>query len=369
MKTLRLKQYLKMFMQNALLPFFYRVGRRKKVQPGLVVFADSHHNDIPYSMEDLYQWFLNSDYQVVSMVRDCDGGHYLGGLYFMIRFMLLYARAQYVFICDTFLPVASCRKRPETTVVQMWHAAGILKKYGYDAKRDIPAYYKGEVYRNYSVIITSGEACNRAYVSGMHANPKTVKALGLSRTDRFFKESYVKTCLQRFYEQYPECKGRKIALWAPTFRGNAAAPRSLEPELAQRLERKLGDEWCVIMKLHPHMERYNEKQQCRLSTEQLLPVADVLISDYSSVIFDYLILEKPLVLYAPDLKEFEDRDQLYIDYHELPGTVVQTEKELAQAVLHEYKNASVEKIAKFRKAYMEACDGNAMEHLIEYLGL
>lgn len=78
-------------------------------------------------MEDLYQWFETTDYKVLKLTKDCDGGNYAGGLKFMLRFMLCYAKARYVFLCDNFLPAASCNKREETTVVQMWHAGGMLK--------------------------------------------------------------------------------------------------------------------------------------------------------------------------------------------------------------------------------------------------
>ena len=150
MLNFKVKQFVKIIMQNIVFPFFYRIGKIAPVDDRLVIFADSHHDDIPYSMEDLYQWFETTDYKVLKLTKDCDGGNYAGGLKFMLRFMLCYAKARYVFLCDNFLPAASCNKREETTVVQMWHAGGMLKKYAYDTPRDIPAYYKGNVFKNYS---------------------------------------------------------------------------------------------------------------------------------------------------------------------------------------------------------------------------
>lgn len=81
----------------------------------------------------------------------------------MLRFMELYSRARCVFICDNFLPVASCRKRKETIVVQLWHAAGALKKFGYDSADDIPGWYPGNVFKNYDLVTVSGKAaCSRS---------------------------------------------------------------------------------------------------------------------------------------------------------------------------------------------------------------
>ena len=70
----------------------------------------------------------------------------------MFEFMKLYAVSQTVVICDNFLPVASCRKRKGTKVIQLWHAGGALKKFGYDTADDIPAYYKGNVMANLPLV-------------------------------------------------------------------------------------------------------------------------------------------------------------------------------------------------------------------------
>lgn len=366
----KIKQVIKIVMQNAVFPLVYQIGKFRPADQKLVVFADSHHGEVPYSMEDLYAWFADQDYRVLAMTRDCDRGGYFGGLCFMLKFMLVYARAGYVFICDNFLPVASCKKRRGTVVVQMWHAGGMLKKYAYDTPRDIPAYYKGNVFRNYSLILTSDDRCNSAYISGMRAQPSTVRGLGLSRTDRFFRSDYLEDCKHAFYEQYPDAGGKKIVLWAPTFRGNASTPEIVDMAFLERIRRELGEEWLVLTKLHPHLQKHVGGDECPIPTERLLPVADVLISDYSSVIYDFLLLERPIVFYAPDLDYFEKKDQFYIDYRkEMPGPIVEDERELASAVREAYVHPRTQQLSDFRQRYMGACDGGALKRLIEHLNL
>lgn len=366
----KVKQIIKIVMQNIIFPLFYQIGKLRPVDKKLVVFADSHHNVVPYSMEDLYAWFADRDYKVCTMTRDCDGAGYFGGLCFMLKFMLVYARAGYVFICDNFLPVASCKKREETVVVQMWHAGGMLKKYAYDTPRDIPVYYKGNVFRNYSLILTSDDRCDSAYISGMRAEPSIVKGLGLSRTDRFFRRDYLEDCRNAFFEQYPDAKGKKIVLWAPTFRGNASTPEIVDMAFLDRIRRELGEEWLVITKLHPHLQKHVGADECRIPTERLLPVTDVLISDYSSVIYDFLLLERPIVFYAQDLDYFEQKDQFYIDYRqEMPGLIVEDDRQLASAVREAYAHPQTQRLRDFKQKYMGACDGRALERLIEQLNL
>lgn len=365
----KIRQIIKITMQNLIFPLFYQFGKIRQIDEKLVIFADSHHNDIPYSMEDLYQWFQGRDYRLLNMTRDCDSRGYIGSLVYMIRFMYTYARAHYVFLCDNFLPVASCRKRKETIVVQMWHAGGMLKKYAYDTQRDIPAYYKWNVFRNYSLILTSSQHCNRAYISGMRADPDIVQALGLSRTDRFYSDQYGKFCQKQFYDYCPHAREKKIALWAPTFRGNASMPEIIDTTFVEKLQKQLGDEWLLVVKVHPHLQKHINMDSCPIPTEQLLPVTDVLISDYSSVIYDFLLLERPIVLYVPDLNYYIEQNQFYIDYMELPGEIVKEDSRLCEAVRQAYNKWDVDKLRRFKEEYMCACDGHALERLVQYLNL
>lgn len=369
MLNFKVKQFVKIIMQNFVFPFFYQIGKILPIDKKLVIFADSHHDDVPYSMEDLYHWFESTDYKVLRLTKDCDNGNYISGLKFMIHFMLCYAKAGYVFLCDNFLPVASCNKREQTIVVQMWHAGGMLKKYAYDTPRDIPTYYKGNVFKNYSFILTSAKECNRAYVSGMRASPDIVKALGLSRTDRFYQDQYKDTCLKEFYTMYPEAKGKKIALWAPTFRGNASEPEIIDCSFIDRLRDQLGSEWFLVIKLHPHLQKHLKEKHCPIPTEKILPVADVLISDYSSVIYDYILLMKPIVFYVPDLEYLQAKDQFYIDYNEMPGQIVKNETELGDAVVHACERFDRDRMHQFKDKYMNACDGHALDRLVDYLQL
>jgi CDP-ribitol ribitolphosphotransferase len=109
---------------------------------------------------------------------------------------------------------------------------------------------------------------------------------------------------------------------------------------------------------------------CPFPTERLLPVVDVLISDYSSVIYDFLLLERPMVFYAPDLAYYEQTKQFYIDYRrEMPGEIVTDAKRLPEAVQRAYAHPQRERMRAFKETYMGACDGRALERLLQELHL
>ncbi|MCD8022858.1 MAG: CDP-glycerol glycerophosphotransferase family protein, partial [Lachnospiraceae bacterium] len=149
-----------------------------------------------------------------------------------------------------------------------------------------------------------------------------------SRTDYYFDEAWNRRCRENFQRQHPEAVGKKIAVWAPTFRGNAAEPRLEGLEAVQQAAWNLKDDWYLIIKAHPHVDRHGMVSNSAIPTEELLPVADVLITDYSSVLFDYLLYRKPAVLFATDLEEYEQIRGFYIDYQSIPFPIVKTGAEL-----------------------------------------
>ena len=374
-----IRQWIKMLVQNAMLPFVYTISKRKNINSQKVIFADAHHNQVPYSMEYLRGQFEDTKWEIEEFCLDYQGNSFGKVLKGMLSFMKAYANARYVFICDNFLPVSSCKKRKETTVVQLWHAGGILKKYAYDTPDDIPSYYKGHVYKNYDITTVSAPICVPVYERAMRLVEGTVYPIGLSRTDVFFQEAYLKQCQDEFYEKHPEAKGKRIVLFAPTFRGKASDPYLAGGEWIENLEERLnahleeGEQpYKVYMRVHPHLDNKKKLSNIEMETHRLLPVIDLLISDVSSVIFDYVLLEKPMVLFIPDLEQLEQTRGFYIPLREIPGSLVTDGEELINAVKNtintfQDNDGMREQLHQFKEKYMGACDGHATERLLSQI--
>ena len=121
------------------------------------------------------------------------------------------------------------------------------------------------------------------------------------------------------------------------------------------------------MKVHPHLARKYPYDNSTLTTDELLPVTDLLITDYSSIIFEYSIYKKPMLFYAPDMEAYGVERGFYLDYQTLPGKIVTRQEELAgevRRVLADSKAAACETEA-FYEAYMSACDGNVTKRLAD----
>ncbi len=371
----QIKQYMKMLLQNILLPVIYFFFRRGPVREGSVIFADAHHGEMPFSMRRAYEAVAErerrGECRIQLFIGDFGSMSFLNTAKFLFCFMRQYATAKYVFICDYFLPVSACKKRKETTVIQLWHSCGLMKKIAYDAGQDIPKNYRGDMFGNYTYLTLSAEICVPVHARALRLSAERIRATGVSRTDYYFDEAWNEKCRRAFFERYPDARGKKIALWAPTFRGNAAAPSLEGLEEIQATADCLGKEWRFIIKAHPHVDAHGMVSDCGIPTEELLCVADVLITDYSSVLFDYLLYEKPVVLFAPDLEQYEASRGFYLDYRQIPYPIAGTGEELKEAVLScgtwilEHQKA----VEEFRETYVGACDGHSTERILELAGL
>ncbi len=362
-----LRQILKMIVQNLVLPVAYLIFCVQKVNSGVVILADGHCTKRPERMEALFEELQKRNYEVQEWYVDFQAMSYLKAMTKMLSFMKLYARANYVVISDNFLPVSSCKKRKATFVVQLWHGCGAFKKFGYDTEDDIPADYIGHVFKNYDLVPVSGQKSIAPFTSAMRLEKGVCQPIGVSATDVYFDEAYNQACVDEFYQKHPDVKGKRILLWAPTFRGDAGNPTLCGEEEIAFVKEKLGETWCVLTKYHPHMETKGKTSSTDIPTERLLPVIDVLVTDYSSIIFLYAIYDKPVVFFAPDLEEYLDKRGFYLDYETLPGDVCKDAKAVLDAIAKTQVSFDGESMRDFYEAYMSGCDGAATTRIVDIM--
>ena len=387
-------------------PDLYRKYSTRPVNPKKVIFVENNSREISDSftaiLDDLKK---DGSYTVhVHFLEELTAGRE-GFSYNCARLAADAATAAYIFLNDYSNVISCLPLREETKVIQLWHACGCYKKFGYDAKDDIPPDYHGaNVYRNADLVTVSGEAAVRAFASAMRLPESCVRPLGVSRTDLYFREKWIERCRKRFYEQYPDACSKKVVLWAPTFRGNAGMPELVALDL-EKLQCELGEDYMVLARLHPHMKKVGIIADGRrrseaevstsgqvesdrkhgyiveISTEELYPVVDVLIADYSSLIYEYLLFRKPLVLYVPDLEDYRARRGFYMEPEEIPARIVMKEQALAAAVREAAEDAAgwagkhmADKKTEprtdqehFLEAYMGACDGKVTDRIVEWM--
>ncbi|MBO5389648.1 MAG: CDP-glycerol glycerophosphotransferase family protein [Lachnospiraceae bacterium] len=363
----RIRTLFKMLCQHVIFPVVYFFNRLRPVDKKLIILADSHHDDCPEHMAYIRKQLLETDYKV----EECYFNIYTIGAWEafkrMVAFMARYATAGTVVICDYFLPVASCNKKKKTKVVQLWHGCGAFKKFGYNSTEDIPEGYVGNVHKNYNLVTVSGEGAIKPFETAMVLGVgNVIKPIGVSFTDRLYDENYIGLCKDKFRFEYPNANGKKVVLWAPTFRGNAKKKKGEEALLPGEAYVNLlmeNEEYYVKKSLHPHLHK-----EGRMSTSELLCCADVLITDYSSVFFEYLLLDKPIIFFAPDFDGYSRSRGFYLDYKELPGVVLNLDTDLRPHVNKVLAQDDYsEQRALYRERYMAACDGCATKRIVDYI--
>ena len=369
-----IKQYIKMFVQNIYLPAVYKKEvRRTEVDKNIVIFADMHSDELPFSMRDMYKRMKAENKKILVYCKDIAKLTNREKLGFMKSFMKAYAAAGYVYICSYFLPVSSCDKREETKVIQLWHSGGLLKTMGYDTHDDIPEIYKGNVTKNYSLVTVSSDICIGVWEKALRLPKGITKATGLARTDIYFDDEWNDQRRELFFRLYPDAKGKKVVLYAPSFSGNAADPSCEGLEKLKEVFSRINENYFLIIRLHPNLkskypEYWNEKVR-QLPTEALLPSVNLLITDYSSVLFDYSLYRRPFVLFCPDIDKYKEKRGFYSDPESFPAPFVKDENELERVLTEKtYFEYSEQDYEEFYEKYMGSCRGNSIDNILTEVG-
>ena len=277
-------------------------------------------------------------------------------------------------LVDDFEPIVYVLKlRENQHLVQVWHAMGAFKKFGYSRKS---AEKNSLTHKNYTEAIVSSPEISAVYAQAFGIDESRIKPVGVPRTDMLFDEDYKAKTIARLYEKEPRLKDKKICLFAPTFRGSNVHDAYYPNDFLhiEKLLNELGDDWAVIVKYHPFIKNPPEIPESVKNSvfdfgdereiNDILFITDVLVTDYSSVIFENAILNNPLVLYAPDLEEYDGERGFYFEYNAYScGQIVKRESDLAAAIRNAGSNN--EKMEEFRKRFVSLCDGNSCRRFAE----
>jgi CDP-glycerol glycerophosphotransferase (TagB/SpsB family) len=366
-------------------PWCYRFFSKRPVQKKLAVFANDCVRSLPDNMQCLYDELRRRGYRCILCLKPKHAGNPISAQVHSfcnyLRFIYYYAHCRCVFLSDYYFPVYSVKPREGTRVIQLWHACGAFKKWGYSTLGNAWGDKKGRmierypIHNTYTDVPVSAEKVIPYYADAFHCDQSLIKPLGVARTDRYFDHDFIAQARSRVLASFPEIGERKILLYAPTFRGTSMydAHNDVLPDYSVMRE-ALGEKYVILNKLHPFVEQ-NKAQTPSVAdsfvfTAKDLPIdvclcaADLLISDYSSLIFEYALLERPMVFFAYDLDTYDEERGFYQPYRSfVPGPIAANTSELISAVQRVDGKCSAQ-VLKFKEDYMSACDGHAVERLL-----
>jgi CDP-glycerol glycerophosphotransferase (TagB/SpsB family) len=277
-----------------------------------------------------------------------------------------------VFVLDNaYLPVHVAPHRSRTTVIQVWHAVGALKRFGADATTGLTEPERSFLHRHYDFVVCAGEASRRPYAAAFRTPVERVLPLGVPRTDVFFDPDALAAARERVVAAYPALGQGRVVLYAPTFRGRGRAKRSASGFDPAAVRAALPPNYVLALKSHPNLDAglvptngFDVVIDPALEINDVFAATDVLVTDYSSSIFEWALLQRPLVLLTEDLDAYERDPGLYLDARtELIGEQVRVPADLPRAIVE----AQVDPVAwrAFIDGRLEACDGRASERFVE----
>ncbi|HET9851264.1 MAG TPA: CDP-glycerol glycerophosphotransferase family protein [Candidatus Limnocylindrales bacterium] len=290
------------------------------------------------------------------------------------------ATARLFVVDDYFLPMYAIEPRAGTTFVQAWHASGAFKKFGYSvldksfgqSEEDVAQL---PIHTNYDRCLVSSMRFAPAYAEAFRQPLERFdSSTGIPRTDLLFGERRA-AAEARVRAAYPGLDGRRVILYAPTFRGESAIVARQPVDLDLRaLRDALEEDHVVLLRQHPFVRRSTtlgpELADFVLDASghpdihELMLVSDVLVTDYSSAIYEFSLLGRPMLFFAPDLEAYEGERGFYFDYRSgVPGPVFETTAEVAA-----YLRAGefdLERVASFRDASFDVADGQASRRFVD----
>lgn len=292
--------------------------------------------------------------------------NFIGNLmYFFncVKQLFVIASSRIVFINDNNYVISNF-KCEGVIVIQIWHACGALKKFGNEIKREYPI-------RNYDYVISTSEAWKPVYAKSFGVTENQVIPLGMARTDTLCRKEDMESYRSEFFNRYPYLKGKYIVLYAPTFRGNIIKGFSYIDLNIDYVLKHLPSDYVILYKMHPLLGNVvlGHNSSCiNVNDEQLyilMAVSDCLISDYSSVILDYSLLGKKMILYVPDYNDYKDEIGVNLELNELPGQICYSENELIKE-LKKKEIINLEDIKRFNNRFFKYSDGNSAFRICEF---
>jgi len=295
----------------------------------------------------------------------------LGYLLRLVRGMYHVRTAGLVIVDNAWLPIHVAPHRAGTTVVQVWHAAGALKRFGVDAIAPLDEPERTFLHRYYDYVVASGEASRGPWAAALRTPEERVLPLGTPRTDPFFDATELAAARARALAAYPALAGRRVILHAPTFRGRGAGKRGDDQLDAVVLRAALPATDILVLKSHPNLDPrrvrtngYDLVASPAADLNDLLAIADVLVTDYSSSVFEFALLRRPIVLLVGDLESYEQDPGLYVDLRtDMVGALVRDTAGVAAAI----DDAHVDEAQydAFLARHLGGCDGHASERFVE----
>lgn len=323
------------------------------------------HQDLPYEMVWLVHDMSCEMPSQIRKVKYCS---------FKSRIELTTARV----IISNVKGGLSFRKRHKQYYIQTWHGGFGVKPIEKEIESSLSEKYVRSSKYDSSItdLILSGSEFQTKVIRDAFWYDGEIYKKGVPRNDILFNVTEDKVL--QLKQKYGIHDTEKIVLYAPTFRDNCSSEAyHLDTEmLLHALEIRTSYQWKLITRLHPlaasfrdmfHYDEHVIDGSDFPDSQELLVMSDLLITDFSSMMMDFAIMEKPVLLFITDLEQYIQscRDVRPI-FYQLPFALSRSNEELRQAVLSHKEREYKTRLNKFMDEYFQSYDdGHASQHVVD----
>lgn len=288
------------------------------------------------------------------------------------------ATSRMIFVDNYFGFLAMASFKSNVKCIQLWHAAGAIKQFGLkdpsnDGRSPRAIQRFQQVYDRFDHVVVGSEKMAAIFRESFGLGDDRMLRTGIPRTDFYFEEASEAIASRELEQTFPSIGEKKVILYAPTFRDEALDSAEIMLDV-NRLYEEFASEYVLLLRLHPAIQGkfLNQYPEFVIDVSDypdihhLLVVTDVLVTDYSSIPFEFSLLDRPMVFFAYDLEEYEDARGFWEDYESLvPGPVVRDTESIVNVIkdnLFDY-----ERIQVFAEEWNEYSDGASSKRLIDVI--
>lgn len=273
-----------------------------------------------------------------------------------------------------------CMKKRNQYYMQTWHGSLGLKKSENMVPDKLSKKYIQMATRDAEqcdVMISNCDTLTSEYREFFWYPEGEIIQKGLPRNDRLL--TYTAADVDRIKSELQIDGKYKLFLYAPTFRADhdLSAYDIDYRRCKQVLEKKFGGEWKILLRLHPNVFKLSDNisfdpdvvvnASYYSDMQELYMIADMLVTDYSSVIFDFLLLERPSMLYASDIAKYREERDYFFEFSELPFSLCETNDELETEILNFDEQTYLTKIQEFKKLHGFCDTGESSQYAARWI--
>lgn len=363
-----MKILLKLF--RCMLQVIYAILKIFPVKDNKVLFLSRQSNQLTLDLK-MIQDKLKSDTEDLEIVSICkrSSDSKLDAIPYGIALLksMYHLATSRICVMDSYWPaVCMLSHKKDLTVIQTWHALGAIKQFGYQTVgkaggRNATVAKELCMHRNYDYIIAGGKAWNQYYCAAFDVPQSKLLNYGLPRIDYLLETKDANR--EKVFEKYPEFEGKKILLYAPTFRKGITLDWSRLADIIDPYK------YILIIKGHPNQPISSDSPwvyKCdEFSSVELLAACDYLITDYSAIAIEAAVLNVKTFYYVFDYDEYTATNGTNIKlFDEMPGCVFRDAADIAKYLEKPYRQDCLD---SYRKKFLPADPGHSTEKISEFI--